>query len=78
MGAYTYHTVWPAHLRVGDEIRAADGKTWLAPVRHAKRETASAYGISVAWAVWTDTRPGYGPPNHRIYEHSKLRVRRLK
>lgn len=68
--------VYAHSLREGDEIKAADAKTWLDPVRRVQFEQTGRYGASRKALVWTSTRPGYGSADFVTHEHHRLRIRR--
>lgn len=63
---YRYLTVRADGLRPGDEIKAADGESWLAPIRPrgVVRASRCRYGASDRYDIWTDTKPGYGGADH--------------
>lgn len=69
--AYVYHTRKGRNLRKGDELRAADGKSWLDPIRDVVAD-AARHGVVDVWIK----QPLRGRPDFHLYGYNDYRVRR--
>ena len=68
---YAYRSSKGRNLRKGDMLRAADGKSWLDPIRDVVVHAAK-YGEVQVWIHGSLM----GSPDHRLYSESTYRVRR--
>ncbi|HEX5543667.1 MAG TPA: hypothetical protein VFX60_19290 [Micromonospora sp.] len=73
-GLYTYHFLPLKLIRPDDQIKSADGRSWLAPV------TFVEYRPPCWTRVWWTTRPRPGiscsPPDWERPNDTKVRIRR--
>lgn len=72
MSAYRYQTVYGHQLREGDEMRAADGESWI-PLTRVEVPGPS----NVRVRLWTRPRPAWdSPPDLEYYQSGRFRIRR--
>lgn len=72
-GTYTYHHLPVKLVRVNDQIKSADGTSWLAPI------TSVEYRQPCWTKIWWTTRPGaafVSPPDLERPNETKVRIRR--
>lgn len=73
-GTFTYHQIRAYLVRVDDQIKAADGKSWLPPVTHVDSHTRPYWT-----SLWWSTRPTHGmvsPADLTRPNDQKFRIRR--
>lgn len=71
---YQYRWIKVGAVKVGDEIRAADGKTWLPPIRHSC--PGKPYGTITL--LWWGSSANERRPDSEMLSSTIVRVRRLR